>query len=407
VNLFLSTSPRGKSANWHVLLLVFYLAAGAAAHAEVNPQNFLYSFEIDREAGERYQPEDTADSERREYKRLIELFARHFVTKYSTPSLRSGHQDQGDKGYALRAVHAKGHGCLVGSFEVDEIQDAGYRHSIFKSSRTYPIIARFSNGDGPPVRDGNRTISIGLAFKVLDVKVPKLLPQQSEESVDFLLTNHPEFIARNISDFAEVIEGRENGLLDKLGAIWASGRGLYRRLWIAKEDPLVTPYWGNLPFKLGDRVVKYLVRPEACPGQQGPVKIITKSGPDFLSAALTEHMSGQSACFGFYLQKKGTDLESPVEDATVAWPEGEDFLERVGTVFFPIQPPNELLPEMGLPNASGLDGKQICQHLSFSPWNTTGDFKPLSSLNRARRVIYELSVALRREINRSHNPAER
>ena len=31
----------------------------------------------------------------------------------------------------------------------------------------------------------------------------------------------------------------------------------------------------------------------------------------------------------------------------------------------------------------------------FSPWNTTADLRPLGSLNRARRVVYQLSAAAR------------
>lgn len=395
-------------------LVSAFFFSSTVVSAQVDPQKFLYTFELDRTAGERFQPEDTLESEQREYQRLIDLFTQHFKKNYSTPTSRAGHSDQGEQGYALRAVHAKGHGCLIGTFSIEDHQATEYRHSIFATPDSHQIVARFSNGDGPPVKDGDRTISIGLAFKVLDVHGAKLLKEQTEASIDFLMTNHPGFVAKNIADFAEVIEGRESGLLEKLGALWVSGRGLFKRLLVAKEDPLVTSYWGNLPFKLGDQVVKYLIRPEPCidegnqlkVGEGDPVKVNVGKDPHFLSAALDEHMRRQNACFGFYLQKKGTDFESPVEDATVAWPERKGFLVRVGEVKFPIQSPNELLSKMNLPGAAGLNGKQICQHLAFSPWNTTADFKPLSSLNRARRVIYELSVALRREINQSGNPAE-
>lgn len=382
----------------HIILIGIFLVANA--HAQVDPQKFLYTFELDRQAGERYQPEDSVESEQREYQRLIDLFSRHFEQKYSTSSLRSEHADQGDRRYALRAVHAKGHGCLIGTLSIADHGVPEFRHGIFGEAKPHSIVGRFSNGDGPPGSDRNRTISIGLAFKVLNVAASKLLAEQREPSVDFLMTNHPGFVARNVHDFAAVIEGRENGLWDKINAVWASGRGLYRRLWVAKEDPLVTSYWGNLPFKLGDRVVKYLLRPEACPGEGAPVKV-KKKGSEFLSEALAEHIGSQNACFGFYLQRKGNDIESPVEDAMVAWPEGPEFLVRTGTLIFPIQRPNERLTEIGSSYATGIDGKEICQHLAFSPWNTTADFKPLGSLNRARRVIYELSVAFRKDINRS------
>jgi len=378
--------------------------------AQVNPQQFLYNFELDREAGERYRPEDNAASEQKEHQRLIDLFSAHFKNNYNSAEGRAVHQDQNESGHALRGVHAKGHACLSGTFTIENFNVPEYQHSIFRVPKTYQIILRYSNGDGPPHKDSDRKISIGMAFKVLNVKEEKLLGRlQTEDTADFLMTNHPNFIVKDIRDFAEVIEAREGGFLDTLGAVKVAGKGLLQRLRVPKGDPLVTSYWGNLPFKIGNDVVKYLLRPEACAGQTetGEVKVTRamRKNPDFLSEVLKTHISRHSACFGFYLQRKGNDKESPIEDATVIWPE-EGFLTRVGVVEIPTQEPNEELVKLQEFTELSQSGKQICQHLAFSPWNTTKDFKPLSSLNRARRVIYELSTAMRREINRVGNPIE-
>jgi hypothetical protein len=379
--------------------------------AAVDPQRFLYAFEIDREAGERYLPEDNIASEQREYQRLIDLFSAHFKNKYGDASARESHKDQGETGYALRGVHAKGHGCLAGTFSVDPHGHAEFQYGIFKEPKTYNIVVRYSNGDGPPQSDVNNTVSIGMAFKLLDVKEEKLLgAQQTEDSVDFLMTNHSNFIVRDIREFAEVIEGREGGLLDKIGAVKVAAKGLYQRLKVEKKDPLATSYWSNLPFKMGEGVVKYLLRPESCPGESDTGEVLITRPmhwtPNFLADTLAKHIRHHSACFGFYLQKRGSDKESPVEDASVSWPE-KGLVTRVGTLQIPSQEPNENLALISSLAVEGLSGKQICQNLSFSPWNTTTDFKPLSSLNRARRVIYELSAAMRRDINHSTNPAER
>ncbi len=261
------------------------------------------------------------------------------------------------------------------------------------------------------LRVGNLILSWNsFSFKVLGVHEPKLLSEkQTEDSADFLMTNHPNFIVSEISQFVEVIQGREHGLLDKIGAVEVAAKGLFKRLLVSKKDPLVTPFWSNLPFKIGDRVVKYLVRPEICAGEKtsGEVAIakIAHLKSDFLTEALTKHIRNHSACYGFYLQGKGTDKESPVEDAYVTWPE-KGMVVRVGTLKIPVQEPNENLTHLKQINAGGLSGKQVCQNLSFSPWNTTADFKPLSSLNRARRVIYELSTAMRWDLNHVTNPVE-
>ena len=379
--------------------------------ASVDPNQFLYTFELDREAGEKYQPRDYYLSEQEQYKKLIDLFSEHFRAKYGDAVARAKQSDQGETGYALRGVHSKGHGCLAGTFRVEDHPRAEYKHSVFKTPRKFDIILRYSNGDGPPAKDSNNTISIGMAVKLLDVREPKLLGDlQTEDTADFLMTNHQNFIVKDIADFVEVIEGREKGILDKVGAVAVAGRGLLQRLRTPKKDPLVTTYWGNLPFKLGDQVVKYIARPEKCAleADSGEVVLIRKMKRhhDFLSSALSEHIRKHSACFGFYILARGPEEQSPIEDASVSWPE-KNLVTRVATLEIPMQEPNENLTILKQLQSKGLSGKQICQHLSFSPWNTTADFKPLSSLNRARRVIYELSAAFRRELNQAPNPADR
>src|SRR5689334_9896300 len=88
--------------------------------AAVNPEKFLYSFEIDRAAGERFRPKDNLASEQKEYRKLIGLFVGHFKNKYGDAQVRAAQKDQGESGYALRGVHAKGHGCLSGTFTIDK-----------------------------------------------------------------------------------------------------------------------------------------------------------------------------------------------------------------------------------------------------------------------------------------------
>jgi hypothetical protein len=40
--------------------------------------------------------------------------------------------------------------------------------------------------------------------------------------------------------------------------------------------------------------------------------------------------------------------------------------------------------------------RTACEALDFSPWHGLADHRPLGSINRLRRLVYEKSVALRR-----------
>lgn len=68
----------------------------------------------------------------------------------------------------------------------------------------------------------------------------------------------------------------------------------------------------------------------------------------------------------------------PIEDYSIAWSETRSVPVRVGRLLIPAQSIGESFDRQ--------------EDLRFSPWNTTYDLRPLGSLNRARRVIYEFSA---------------
>lgn len=385
--------------------------ARQVATVKYDPNKFFESLkEIDRAAGERYVPGDSYDSEVAEHMELIKLFSYHFNTKYESLEERKKYQDQGDDKYALRGVHAKGHGCLTGSFTTKVSSKREFQYGVFRSDKTYPVVIRVSNGDGPPHHDSDRKISIGFAFKILDFDGVKLEGSPDEKSVDFLFTNHPNFIVKDIQGFVQVIQAREHKGIQNIGGAYHAGWGLIGRVLTPKKDPLVTEYWGNLPFKIGDTtVVKYLMRPTSCKGEKVegvPINSKDRDDRDFLSKTLAKHIEKKEVCFKFYLNerhKKNPDYFSPVEDAFKSWPE-EGLITEVGFLRIDMQKPNEKIAELPHFKGLGKSGKEICQHISFTPWNTTDDFKPLSSLNRARKLIYDLSIDKRRKLNKASNP---
>ena len=87
---------------------------------------------------------------------------------------------------AQRAIHAKSHGLLRGTLQVLDHGDVDLQHSIFRMPTTYDAIVRISNGDGPAGPDTDTIASIGFAIKVRGVRDEKFIPEQTEDSQDFL-----------------------------------------------------------------------------------------------------------------------------------------------------------------------------------------------------------------------------
>ena len=138
-------------------------------------------------------------------------------------------------------------------------------------------------------------------------------------------------------------------------------------------------YWSQTPYKLGDGAVKYLVTPSE--GEEGPA-IPLGDSPDCLREALVEQLTLRKVGARFDLSvNPQTDAEAmPVEDPTVEWTSAP---VRLATIS--IYPQKFDTPEQ----------MAFFENLSWTPWNALPEHRPLGGINRARRVVYEDSSALR------------
>jgi hypothetical protein len=303
----------------------------------------------------------------------VRIFEQHFAKHYTAKNLPP-----------RRAIHAKTHAVLKAEFEVIPHGDAELRHGIFDVPGRYPAIVRISNGDGPPGPDTDWVASVGFAIKVFGVARPKYLQSQAEDTQDFLFLNQPAYIASDIRDYTTLMKAIDGGPIAKVAALSRNFKGLlYRRTASPKDNPLNTNFWGVAPFRLKDVAVKYLIRP----AQPQPKRIPQPRTADYLKALVQQWIERQPAAFDFFLQKRvidGHEREAmPIEDYAVAWNEDRSVPIKVASLSLPAQPIDEEFD------------RRYGESMVFSPWNTTADFRPLGSLNRARRVIYHLSAAAR------------
>jgi len=98
---------------------------------------------------------------------------------------------------------------------------------------------------------------------------------------------------------------------------------------------------------------------------------------------LTAHLQRSDACFDFMLQFQTDPRTMPIEDATVEWKERDSPYQRVARIRIPkqnVQEPGRI--------------KQ-CEDVSFNPWHSLAEHRPLGSLNRARQAIYPAMAEFR------------
>jgi hypothetical protein len=150
------------------------------------------------------------------------------------------------------------------------------------------------------------------------------------------------------------------------------------------DNPLYTRYWSMVPYQLGtgpDAVaIKFSADFE--PGSE-QVDAPDKSDPNFLRHAMARTLRQREAKFIFRIQPR-TSPELSVEDSRIEWPEKTAPFHSVASITIPRQ------------NFDTKPRDTACELLSYSPWHALPDHKPLGSVNRMRKVIYEAISAFRR-----------
>lgn len=309
-----------------------------------------------------------------------------------------------DYGQAVRAVHAKGHGIVRGTLTVLDDLPPELAQGLFVRPARYEALLRFSTAPGD-ILDDSISAPRGIGLKILDVAGERL-PGADGGDQDFLMVNGPVFGAptpaaflKNLkllaatTDQAEGLKKAWSATLRMLeGAIEAVGGQsiLLSQLGGAPEvHPLGQTYFTQTPFRYGDHIAKFALRPVApALTDLAEETVVTRGRPDALRDDVREVLVEQGGEWQLCVQLC-VDLERmPVEDPTVPWDE----------TLSPFRPVAMLRVE---PQTSWREGiSQQEEHvLSFSPWHGLAAHRPLGAVNRARRDAYAFSSDYRSRAN--------
>ena len=311
------------------------------------------------------------------------------VAAAATTQLSQAHDKSTDK-VARRDAHPKAHGCVTGSLAMDADIPRDLRVGTFQPGKRYDAWVRFSNGSNADDRSNDAR---GMAVKLLGVDGTRLLAGESPtaRTHDLVLTNHDRFFLTNITDYVKFMQT----VTDKGNPIsFFISFNIFdlhiREAILAREfttqpitSPLTSRYWSATPYQLGSQAVKYSMAP--CDGADA-----SGHHPDdsnYLGKALKSELSSGGGCFKLMVQRRGDAQAMPVEDSTVRWEEGQSQFVTIGKLTIPQQTFDS--PEQ----------MKYCENLSFTPWHATDQHRPLGSLNRTRRVVYEATSTLRHRLN--------
>jgi Catalase len=305
--------------------------------------------------------------------------------------VRTVQRDYPPGSLARRDAHPKHHGCVRAMFQIDPELPAHLRHGVFAEPRTFPAWIRFSNG-APHVQPDTRRDQRGMAIKLMDVPGVKVLDDERDAPTqDFVLASCPRFFIRSIADYVKFARvATKKPAFRVLGFFFGLNpfawkmhelRALVTSLQPA-DNPLSLRYWSQTPYRLGPHVVKYSAAPIDAQAAQR-----TSRSADYLREAMATQLERREARFAFMIQRQVDPASTPLEDATVEWPETLAPFERVAIITIPIQ------------RFESPEQMALAEHLSYTPWHTLPEHEPLGGINRTRLIAYRTISRLRHEMN--------
>jgi hypothetical protein len=287
------------------------------------------------------------------------------------------------------------HAGLMAEFQVLPDLPEHARFGVFTEPRVFPAVVRFSTGDSCN-RSDKRHQPRGIAIKLVGVPGPKLLEDQKEiVTQDFLATSHSvTSTVRDVRQFIAFIESdieakRITPFLARKVGIWETARiliALVGSVVFSKVRSVATEHYSSpAPIKFGPYAVKSTVQPAK--GTKPAMK--RRLTDDFLREELADRLRHGDLMFEFLVQFYVNERFTPIEDSSIPWkPEYAPFVTVARL----------RIPKCDLtdPRANALS--EAIDRLSFNPWHTTEDHRPLGTVMRARKVAYQVSSDFRHRV---------
>lgn len=316
-----------------------------------------------------------------------------------------------DYGHAVRSVHAKAHGILEGTLTVNDGLPPELAQGLFSHPGTYKTYMRISTNAGDILPDAI-SLPRGLALKVVDVSGERL-PDSKGATQDFIMVNGPVFQAKNAKKFLgslkmlakttdrmegtkEVFSDVLQGVNTALEAVGVSSSTIQSLGGAPDSDPLGETYYSVTPFRYGDYMAKFSIRPVSRDlkdliGKQ----IDTKDQPDAVRQTVQAEMQLLAGEWEFCVQLCRDLEKQPIEDPTTRWDEDEAPFVAVAML-------------RAEPQDSWSDAKvqKVDEEMRFSIWTGLAAHEPLGNINRARKATYAHSAKFRENFNRCpiHEP---
>jgi len=305
-------------------------------------------------------------------------------------SFRTQMRDLWKPGGFERGGNTKTHGIVRGEFIVHDNLPAELRHGIYAQPHTYRAWVRFS-GPGPYITPDIDDVGfMSISIKLMGVPGPKLMDEE-KFTLDMFGVSPPTFVTPDTKANAQLqIESVKNAsifyflnfhrphLLDLI----------MQSLWIkTQSSPFEAPYFSCVPYLLGKgQAMQYSVWPKSKRRTRIP-RLPLRPPDDYLRNAMVAALTAGDVELDIRLQRQTDSHLMPIENNAVLWPEKLSPRVSVATLRLPRQKFDSPVQ------------MEFAKRLSYNPWHTIAEHRPLGNQSRARRRMYLELSKLRHSMN--------
>ncbi len=282
-----------------------------------------------------------------------------------------------------RGGNTKTQGIVRGEFIIHDNLPPEFRHGIYARPQTFRSWVRFS-GPGPYITpDIDDPGFMSISIKLMGMPGPKLM-EEEKFTLDMFGVSTPTFVTPDTKANAQLqlnslknaqiyyfLNFHQPHILDLI----------MQSLFIkTQSSPFEAPYFSCVPYLLGEgQAMQYSVWPKS--KKRTPIPNLPFRPPDdYLRDAMIASLAEGDVEFDIRLQLQTDPHLMPIENNAVLWPEKLSPRVSVATLRLPRQK-FDFRAQM-----------EFAKKLSYNPWHTIAEHRPLGNQSRARhRMYYELS----------------
>lgn len=286
--------------------------------------------------------------------------------------------------------NTKTHGIVRAEFIVHDNLPPKLRHGIYAEPRTYKAWVRFS-GPGPYITPDIDDVGfMSISIKLMGVPGPKLM-EEEKFTQDMFGVSPPTFVTPDTKANAQLqLESLKNTQIYYFLNFHESHvlDFIMQGLWIkTQSSPLEAPYFSCVPYLLGEgQAMQYSVWPKS--KRRTPIPRLPLRPPDdYLRNAMAATLAEEDVELEIRLQLQTDSHLMPLENNGVLWPEKLSPRIPAATLRIPKQK-FDSPAQMAFARA-----------LSYNPWHSIPEHRPLGNQSRARRRMYDTLSRLRHTMN--------